>query len=136
MRQPYQGSFALPLPVVSRNHTRKRMAKASPYKLPRAVPVTAGRYQHAGTILRAIIDGHGASVLAVTRALGVNRQHFIAVMDAKANLTRDLAYKVGAAFGDAAADLLIAAQRAWEDQEGEALRAQAKASIQPWQTRE
>lgn len=69
-----------------------------------------------GVFLRdTILPEHGVTnIAALARDLGVNRPALIAVLDGKHDVSRALAYKLGAHLGDAVADLLIAYQHKYD----------------------
>lgn len=105
---------------------------ASAHKLAKPRRAKAQPVQHPGLLVKAIIEGNGATISGTARAIRMDRSSLSLVITADYNVTRDLAFKLGAHFGDAAADLLVAAIRAWEDQEGETLRAKYRAEIEPF----
>lgn len=85
-----------------------------------------------GVFLRdVILPEWGATKIApLATALKVNRPHLIDVLNGKASVTRELAYRLGARFNDHVADLLIAYQHQWDLQQEAARREQLKAEIE------
>lgn len=72
--------------------------------------------QHPGTYLRdVILPEYGVRyVAALARAIGAHRPTLVNVLDGKHDVSRDLAYKLGAYLADEVADFLIAYQNAYD----------------------
>lgn len=85
-----------------------------------------------GVFLREVIlPEWGATKIApLAVALKVNRPHLIKVLNGDANVTHELAYRLGARFNDHVADLLIAYQHKWDLQQGAARREELKQEIE------
>jgi plasmid maintenance system antidote protein VapI len=81
---------------------------------------------HPGVYLRdTILPAWGqTNVAALARALGVNRPNLVHVLAGRVDVSRELAYRLGARFNDAVADLLISYQLRW-DMQNEASRREA-----------
>lgn len=87
--------------------------------------------QHPGHFIRdVLLPEYGLKVSPAARLLGVNRAGFIRVLDGKHDVSRDLAYKLGALMNDAVADLLIAYQHAYDLARERGKREEYKAMIQ------
>lgn len=85
-----------------------------------------------GVFLRdVILPEWGATKIApLAAALKVNRPHLIDVLNGKGNVSRELAYRLGARFNDHVADLLIAYQHQWDLQQEQSRREQLKEEIE------
>lgn len=71
--------------------------------------------QHPGAFIRdVLLPEYGLSVAETARRIGVDRAGFHGVLTGKYDVSRDLAYKLGALMNDAVADLLIAYQHAYD----------------------
>lgn len=72
--------------------------------------------RHPGTFLRdVILPEYGmTNVAELARRLGVNRPNLVDVLAGKVDVSRILAYRLGALFNDHVADLLISYQHAWD----------------------
>ncbi|MFS0737572.1 hypothetical protein ABC347_11025 [Sphingomonas sp. 1P06PA] len=71
--------------------------------------------QHPGGFIRdTLLPEFGLSVAETARRIGVDRAGFHGVLTGKYDVSRDLAYKLGALMNDAVADLLIAYQHAYD----------------------
>ena len=129
-----QGDLFAPIPFRQPMSYLRRM-KA---KLAKTVPLNLkGRFDPPNATLKRIIEAHGESVSSLAKAIGMDRASLsLAVNGAPKGpqgkpypITLDLAHKIAARFGDDAGDLLILAIRKWEDQEGEAARADYRKEI-------
>ncbi|MEL7831818.1 hypothetical protein AAG604_10610 [Citromicrobium bathyomarinum] len=69
-----------------------------------------------------ILPEYGMNVSKLARHLDLNRAHLSNVFNGKSDMTRELAYRLAAAFRDELADFLIAYQTAWEVQRDGNLR--------------
>ncbi len=71
--------------------------------------------QHPGAFIReTLLPEYGLSVAETARRIGVDRAGFHGVLTGKYDVSRDLAYKLGALMRDEVADLLIAYQHAYD----------------------
>lgn len=89
--------------------------------------------KHPGVYLREVIlPEWGATKIApLAAALKVNRPHLVDVLNGRGNVTRELAYRLGARFNDHVADLLISYQHQWDLQQEAARREELKQEIEP-----
>lgn len=86
---------------------------------------------HPGTFVRQIIQMNFCNTSATARAIKFDRSTLVQVTQCKAPVTRDLSLKLGAYFGDDAATFLIAAIRAYEDEQTLAAIAKYRETIAP-----
>lgn len=71
--------------------------------------------RHPGAFIReTLLPEFGLSVAEAARRIGVDRAGFHGVLTGKYDVSRDLAYKLGALMRDEVADLLIAYQHAFD----------------------
>lgn len=85
-----------------------------------------------GVFLREVIlPEWGATKIApLAAALKVNRPHLVDVLNGRGNVSRELAYRLGARFNDHVADLLIAYQHQWDLQQERGRREELKKEIE------
>lgn len=89
------------------------------YKIEKAGEMIVGALppidKHPGEFIRdVLLPEYGLKVAPTARMLGVDRSGFIGVLNGKYDVSRDLAYKLGALLRDEVADLLIAYQHAYD----------------------
>ncbi|MFC0305276.1 HigA family addiction module antitoxin [Rhizorhabdus histidinilytica] len=90
--------------------------------------------KHPGVFLReTILPQWGLNVAEAARRLGVNRPNLHNVLQGKADVSRDLAYKLGALMRDEVADLLIAHQLQYDLAREREKREAFKATIERMQ---
>lgn len=71
--------------------------------------------RHPGAFIKdTLLPEYGLSVSEAARRIGVDRAGFTGVLTGKYDVSRDLAYKLGALMRDEVADLLIAYQHAYD----------------------
>ena len=71
--------------------------------------------RHPGTWVRdVLLPEYGLSISKLATLLGINRPNLSEVLNGKREVSRDLAYRLGALMTDEVADLLIAYQQAWD----------------------
>ena len=68
---------------------------------------------HIGEFVREIVDGHGLTVSAAARVLGVTRQTLSILLNCHGGLSPDMALRIEKAFG-VRMDTLLKMQTAWE----------------------
>lgn len=87
--------------------------------------------QHPGAFIRdTLLPEYGLSVAEAARRLKIDRAGFHGVLTGKYDVSRDLAYKLGALMRDEVADLLIAHQHAYSLHHETERRAAFRASIE------
>lgn len=98
-------------------------------QLVRALPPLV---QHPGLFLRDVIlpSWGQTNVAALARALGVNRPNLVNVLKGDVDISRELAYRLGARLNDQVADLLINYQLQWDLQQERGRREGLKAEIE------
>lgn len=89
------------------------------YKIEKASEMIVGALppidRHPGAFIKEVLlPEWGLSVSETARRLGVDRAGFHGTLTGKYDVTRDLAYKLGALMRDEVADLLIAYQHAFD----------------------
>lgn len=73
--------------------------------------------KHPGIFIKeTLLPAYGLSVSEAARRLGVDRAGFHVTLSGKYDVSRDLAYKLGALMRDEVADFLIAYQTAYDKQ--------------------
>jgi addiction module HigA family antidote len=65
-------------------------------------------------IREVLLPEYGLDISKLARHIQVNRANLHEVLSGKRDVSRDLAYRLGAAMGDETADLLLAYQHAWD----------------------
>jgi plasmid maintenance system antidote protein VapI len=87
--------------------------------------------QHPGVYIRdVILPQHGIKKIApLAELLKVNRPNLHEVLSGKRDVSRELAYRLGALLGDAVADFTIAYQHRWDLQQERGRREALKAEI-------
>lgn len=71
--------------------------------------------RHPGVFARdVLLPEYGLNISDVARLLKLNRANLSEVFSGKREVSRDLAYRLGALLRDEVADLLIAYQHAWD----------------------
>jgi len=108
------------------------------FKLEKAADMVIGALppldRHPGVYLKeTILPEWGLSVAETARRLGVDRAGLHGVLTGKYDVSRDLAYKLGALLRDEVADLLIAYQHAYDLDRERDRRAGYKVSIERMQ---
>lgn len=97
-----------------------------------AVAVQPPLTRHPGIFIREVIlPAHNLNVSRLAEKIGVNRPNLSEVLAGKRDVSRELAYRLGALLGDAVCDLAIAYQHRWDLQQEQARRDQLKAEIAP-----
>lgn len=88
--------------------------------------------RHPGLFIRdTLMPEYGVTKLAdLARRLGVNRSGLHRVLMGQNDVSRELAYRLGALMNDAVADLLIAWQQAWDMKKEAAHREALKEQIE------
>ena len=88
--------------------------------------------RHPGCYLRdVILPEYGMqNVSELARRLAVNRPNLVNVLAGRSDVSRDLAYRLGALMNDHVADLMISYQHAWDLARERDRRAQFKAEIE------
>lgn len=88
--------------------------------------------QHPGVFLRDVIlpSWGQTNVAALARALGVNRPNLVNVLKGDVDVSRELAYRLGARLSDEVADLLINYQLQWDLQREHDRREALKGEIE------
>lgn len=84
-----------------------------------------------GQIVRDIITLNGSNIAATARAINMDRASLSEVTKGRYAVTRELAFKMGAYFGQDAADFIVKAIRALEDEQAGALLAKHRTKITP-----
>lgn len=93
--------------------------------------------RHPGCFIRdTLLPEYGLSVSALAERIGVNRPNLSNVLHGKADVSRELAYRLGALMNDQVADLLIAYQHAWDLDREKARRDELKGQIMRIKPRE
>lgn len=105
------------------------------YKIEKASDMLVGALppidRHPGLFIRdTLLPEWALSVSEAARRLGVNRAGLHGVLTGKYDVSRDLAYKLGALMRDEVADLLIAYQHQYDLARERELREGYKASIE------
>ena len=86
--------------------------------------------RHPGVFIRdTLMPEYGLNVAALARMIGVNRPNLHNVLQGRSDVSRDLAYRLGALMNDHVADFLISYQVAWDKQQEAERRAAFKAQI-------
>lgn len=88
--------------------------------------------QPPGVFLRDVIlpSWGQTNVAALARALGVNRPNLVNVLKGEVDVSRELAYRLGARLNDEVADLLINYQLQWDMQRERDRREALKGEIE------
>lgn len=101
---------------------------------PAAQTVTAGALPHPGAWLRHnVIEARGLKVADAARRIGSNRVSLANLLDGRAALTRDMAYRLEALSG-VSADLMIGLQLAYDISQERELRARYGREIERVET--
>lgn len=89
--------------------------------------------RHPGVFIRdVLLPEHGITKIApLAVLLKVNRPNLHEVLSGKREVTRELAYRLGALLGDPVADLIIAYKNAWDLQEERGRREELRGEIEP-----
>ncbi|OYW51152.1 MAG: hypothetical protein B7Y36_18925 [Novosphingobium sp. 28-62-57] len=86
--------------------------------------------KHPGVWLREVIlPEWKLGISELSRLIDVNRPNLSNVLSGKADVSRELAYRLGALFNDHVADLLIAYQHAWDIEQERGRREEIKLAI-------
>lgn len=86
--------------------------------------------RHPGVFLRdVLLPEWGLGISELARRLNVNRPNLSEVLAGKRDVSRELAYRLGALIGDHLADFLINYQHQWDLQEDRERREALKAEI-------
>lgn len=94
-----------------RDSSEHKIEKASEMIVAALPPID----RHPGAFIRdVLLPEYGLSVSEAAKRLGVNRVGFHHTLNGKYDVSRDLAYKLGALMRDEVADLLIAYQNAYD----------------------
>lgn len=87
--------------------------------------------KHPGEFIRDILlPEYGLNVTQLARLIGVSRSHLHHVLHGCGDVSRDLAYRLGALMNDHVADYLISHQTVWDKQNELARREGFKTTIQ------
>lgn len=87
--------------------------------------------KHPGAFVReTLLPAYGLSISEAARRLGVNRVGFHQTLKGEYDISRDLAYKLGALMRDDVADFLIAYQAAYDLEREREKREGYKATIE------
>jgi addiction module HigA family antidote len=87
--------------------------------------------RHPGAFIKeTLLPEYGLTVTEAARRIGVDRAGFHGTLTGKYDVSRDLAYKLGALMRDEVADLLIAYQHAYDLAKDRAKREGYKATIE------
>lgn len=87
--------------------------------------------QHPGVFARdVLLPEYGLNISDVARLLKLNRANLSEVFSGKREVSRDLAYRLGALMRDQVADLLIAYQHSWDLQHERERREQFRREIE------
>ena len=71
--------------------------------------------KHPGVYFREVVMPQwGLKVAPLARAIGVNRANLHEVLSGRSDVSRELAYRLGALLNDHVADFLIAYQHTWD----------------------
>lgn len=85
---------------------------------------------HPGVYFRTVVMPQWKlNVSQLAERIGVNRPNLHNVLQGKSEVSRELAYRIGALLGDSAADFLIAAQHRWNLEQEREHREALKAGI-------
>ena len=113
--------------MAKRNDAQYKIEKASEMIVSAVPPID----RHPGTFIKEILlPEYGLSVSEAARRLGVDRAGFHNTLNGKYDVSRDLAYKLGALLHDDVADLLIAYQHAFDLAKEREKREAYKATIE------
>jgi len=86
--------------------------------------------RHPGQFIREVLlPEYGLTISGLAEAIKVNRPNLSNVLHGKNDVSRELAYRLGALMRDEVADLLIAYQNAWDLQQERGRREVLKAEI-------
>ena len=86
--------------------------------------------KHPGEFIRdVLLPEYGLNVAKLARLIGVNRPNLHHVLNGRVDVSRDLAYRLGALMNDHVADFLISYQVAWDKQRDAERREGFKATI-------
>jgi addiction module HigA family antidote len=86
--------------------------------------------RHPGVWIRdVILPEWGLGISELSRLINVNRANLSEVLSGKRDVSRELAYRLGALFNDHVADLVIAYQQAWDIEQERGRREEIRRSI-------
>lgn len=87
--------------------------------------------RHPGVYFREVImPQHGLKLAPLARLLQANRANLHEVLAGRKDLSRDMAYRIGALLGDPMADFLISYQLQWDLQQEEPRREELRRLIE------
>lgn len=87
--------------------------------------------RHPGVFIREVLlPEWGLDVAKLARQIKVNRPNLHEVLSGKRDVSRELAYRLGAAMNDHVADLVIAYQHAWDLQQEQSRRDELRGEIE------
>ena len=87
---------------------------------------------HPGTWIRdVILPEYGLDISKLARLIQVNRANLSEVLAGKRDVSRELAYRLGALLNDHVADLVIAYQQAWDVERERGRREELRQMIAP-----
>jgi plasmid maintenance system antidote protein VapI len=87
--------------------------------------------RHPGAFIKdVLLPEYGLNVAEAARLMGINRVGLINTLTGKSDVSRALAYRLGALMRDEVADLLIAYQHAYDLAQEREMREAMKASIE------
>lgn len=113
---------------MSKRHTEDFKIRDAQDQLVRELPPLE---RHPGVFARdVLLPEYGLKISDVARLLGLNRANLSEVFSGKREVSRDLAYRLGALLRDEVADLLIAYQHAWDLERERDRRARFRAEIE------
>lgn len=113
--------------MTKRNDAQFKIKKAAEMIVSAVPPID----RHPGTFIKEVLlPEYGLSVAEAARRLGVDRAGFHNTLAGKYDVSRDLAYKLGALMRDEVADLLIAYQHAYDLAKDREKRETYKATIE------
>lgn len=96
-----------------------------------AIDTQAPLDRHPGVYFReAIMPQYGLKVAPLARTLGLNRANLHEVLSGRQDMSREVAYRIGALLGDQVADFLIHYQLAWDLQHEAPRRAELAQKIE------
>lgn len=113
--------------MAKRDSSEYKIEKAADMVVSAVPPLT----QHPGVFIKdVLLPEYGLSVSETARRIKVDRAGFHGVLTGKYDVSRDLAYKLGALMRDEVADLLIAYQHAFDLEKERDRRAMFKDQIE------
>lgn len=85
---------------------------------------------HPGVFIRdVLLPQYGLKVAPLARLIGVARPNLHHVLQGSRDVSRELAYRLGALMNDSVADFLISSQMAWDKQQEAERREELKREI-------